>query len=462
MSPLREWSHRLWATLRPGRRDDDLEEELRLHLELVAEDARRRGHDPDEAVRIARIEAGGSSQAMDALRDQRGLPWLEDAARDVSYALRTLKRSPGFTATAMLSLALGIGANTGIFSLVDQVLLRLLPVSEPERLVLLNWRGPDAAVVQQGPGNLISYPLCRDLQEQDRFFDGVFCRHPGPVNFSTGREYEVVGAEVVSGSYFTVLGIRPALGRFIGASDDVQLGQHPVVVLSHDYWRNRLGGAEDVIGREVLINKHPMTVIGIAPAGFHGMDVGEPATLWIPAMMAREATIEFDRVFNRRAFWMHGFARLKAGVSAEGGGSGRSSHGSGRCSRRTCGAKGFPASPRSSSAPISHRPSRRCPAIRAGRACEAASPRPLWALMVGTALLLLLACLNVASLLLARGAERHQELTTRMALGASRGRITRQLVVEALLIALAGGLLGLAVAPLVSRALLSFMPRARR
>ena len=458
MGILREWLHRLWATLRPGRRDDDLEEELRLHLDLVAEQARRRGHDPDEAVRLARIEAGGRSQTMDALRDQRGLPWLDDAARDVGYALRTLKRSPGFTATAMLSLALGIGANTGIFSLVDQVLLRLLPVSEPERLVLLNWRGPDAAVVHQGPGNLISYPLCRDLQEQDRFFDGAFCRHPWPVNFSTGRQYEVVGAEVVSGSYFTVLGIRPALGRLIGASDDVQLGQHPVVVLSHDYWKNRLGGAGDVVGREVLINKHPMTVIGIAPAGFRGMDVGEPATLWIPAMMAREATIEFDRVLNRRAFWMHGFARLKAGVSAEEAAAGLQPWFRSMLEADTR-REEFPRiTPEQQRAYLAST-LEALAGDQGWSSLRTSVARPLWALMVGTALLLLLACLNVASLLLARGAERHQELTTRMALGASRGRLTRQLVVEALLVALAGGLLGLMVAPLVSRALLYFMPQ---
>ena len=160
---------------------------------------RRRGHDPDEAVRIARIEAGGSSQAMEALRDQRGLPWLEDMAGDVSHGLRMLKRHPGFTATAMLSLALGIGANTGIFSLLDQALFRLLPVQEPERLVLLNWNGPSVPVVERGGGNLMSYPLCRDLQEQERFFDGVFCRSPTDVNFSTGQQYQVVTAEMVSG-----------------------------------------------------------------------------------------------------------------------------------------------------------------------------------------------------------------------------------------------------------------------
>ena len=231
----------------------------------------------------------------------------------------------------------------------------------------------------------------------------------------------MVGAEVVSGSYFTVLGIRPALGRFIGASDDVQLGQHPVVVLSHDYWKNRLGSAEDVIGREVLINKHPMTVIGIAPAGFHGMDVGEPATLWIPAMMAREATIEFDRVFNRRAFWMHGFARLKAGVSAEEAAAGvqpwfRS------MLEADMRREEFPRiTPEQQRAYLAST-LEALPGDQGWSSLRSSLARPLWALMVGTALLLLLACLNVASLLLARGAERSQELTTRMALGASRGR----------------------------------------
>ena len=199
MRVLREWIHRIAATLRPDRRDDDLREELRLHMELAAADARRRGHDPDKAVRIARIQAGGSSQAMDALRDQRGMPWLEDAARDVSYGLRTLRRNPGFTATAVLSLALGIGANAGIFSLVDQVLLRLLPVNDPERLVLLDWSG-NALSDQFGHSNVLSYPLCRDLQEENRFFDGVFCRAPATVNISTGRQSEMVRAEMVSGS----------------------------------------------------------------------------------------------------------------------------------------------------------------------------------------------------------------------------------------------------------------------
>jgi hypothetical protein len=163
----------------------------------VADEARRRGHDPDEAVRLARLEAGGTAQAMEAMRDQRGLPWLDDMARDVSYGLRTLRRNRGFAVTAMLSLALGIGANTGIFSLVDQLLLRRLPVSAPDRLVMFDWRGPSLPSVSMGLGNPMSYPLCLDLQAQDRYFDGVFCRAAGELNFSTGQQYEVVRSESI-------------------------------------------------------------------------------------------------------------------------------------------------------------------------------------------------------------------------------------------------------------------------
>ena len=457
MRALREWLHRLRATVRPNRRDEDLEEELRLHLEMSAEEARRRGHDPDEAVRLARIEAGGAAQAMEALRDQRGLPWLEDLVRDTGYGIRTLLRRRAFAATAMLSLALGIGANTGIFSLLDQLLLRTLPVHQPDRLVAVEWRGPPVASVQSGDGNLLSYPFCRDLAQEERFFDGVLCRSPGMVNISTGGPYERIRAEIVSGSYFRVLGVRPAAGRLLDESDDVQPGNHPVVVLSHDYWRNSLGSARDVVGRRLLVNNHPMTVIGVAAAGFRGLDVGAPAALWVPAMMAREATVEFSRILDRRAFWMHGFARLTPGVTAE---------------RAAAGLQPWFAAMLEADArredfpPVSDDQRRAflsaaldiAPAPRGWSSLRGSMARPMWALLTGTTLLLLLACLNVASLLLAREADRGHEMSTRMALGASPGRITRQLMAESVLIALAGGLLGVIVAPFVARALLLFLP----
>jgi predicted permease len=357
----------------------------------------------------------------------------------------------------MLSLALGIGANTGIFSLIDQLLLRVLPVREPDRLVLLDWRGPSLPLVQFGGSSLLSYPLCRDLAAQTHLFEGVLCRHPGVVNVSTGGPYERVRAEVVSGSYFRVLGVPAAIGRVIDESDDVQPGNHPVVVLSHEYWRDVFGGAADVVGRRLLVNNHPLTVIGVAAPGFHGMDVGEPAAVWVPAMMAREATVEFSRILDRRAFWMHGFARLKPEVTAEDAAAGLRPWFTGM----------LEADARRDEFPRVRDEQRRAylaasldvvPAPQGWSDLRRSMARPMWALLGGTTLLLLLACLNVASVLLAREADRANELSTRMALGASPGRITRQLIVESVLIAIAGGLLGVIAAPLVSRGLLFFLP----
>src|SRR5687768_4798153 len=178
---------------------------------------------------------------MEALRDQRGLPWLDDLGRDLRYGLRTLARSRGFTATALISLALGIGANAGIFSLLDQVLLRPLPVEEPGRLVQINWLGNKVGS-NYGTGDTLSYPFCRELEQQVDIFDGILCRHPAEVNLSTGGEHQAARAEIVSGSYFSVLGVRPHLGRLIDPSDNRQPDAHPVVVVSHDYWMTNLGG----------------------------------------------------------------------------------------------------------------------------------------------------------------------------------------------------------------------------
>jgi predicted permease len=381
--------------------------------------------------------------------------WLDDFSRDVRYAGRTLLRSPVFTATAMLSLALGIGANAATFSLVDQVLLRALPVKEPDRLVQLDWRGNSLSSVW-GIGNLLSYPLCRDLDEQRQFFDGAFCRHPTDVNFSTGRQHDPVRAEIVSGSYFSLLGGRPALGRLIDRSDDLQPGAHPVVVLSYDYWQHMLGGANDLVGRKVLVNNHPMTVIGVAPASFRGVDPLAVPTLWIPAMMKRQATPEWDRLLDRRAAWMHVFARLKPDTTVEQAKVGLQPWFKSMLDDDTR-HEDFPSVTAEQRQSFLASTIDVVPAARGLSYLRGPLQRPLWVLFGGTFLLLLLASLNVASLLLARGAARGRELTTRMALGASRGRITSQLLVESMLVTVAGGWLGLLAAPAVSRVLLSFL-----
>jgi MacB-like periplasmic core domain len=283
---VREWLYRLLGTVRPSRRDEELAEELRLHAELASARGQR---------------VTGVAQAMDALRDQRGLPWLDDLGRDLRHGLRVLARSKAFTATALISLALGIGANAGIFTLLDQVLLRALPVREPERLVHIDWRGSKVGShYGTGAPNKVSYPVCQELEERREIFDGLSCRHPTEVTLSTGGEHQLTRIEVVSGSYFSVLGVRPALGRLIESYDNRQPGAHPVVVVSHDYWTERLGGGADIVGRRVLINNHPMTVIGVASAGFRGVDRAGAPALWIPAMMIRQADPELDGLETRR------------------------------------------------------------------------------------------------------------------------------------------------------------------
>jgi predicted permease len=385
--------------------------------------------------------------------------WLDDGCRDLRHALRTLARMPTFTLTAVLSLAVGTGANTAIFSLVDQVLLRSLPVRDPHRIVLIDWRGNQLGD-GRGSDNLMSFPMCRDLHAQTSFFDGVFCRHPTTVNLSAGREPQPVLAEIVSGTYFPVLGVQPHLGRLIAESDDLQQDAHPVVVLAYEYWHAALGGAPDIVGRKVLMNNYPMTVIGVAEPGFTGMDVGEAVAVWVPAMMKRQATPDWDRdrLFDRRTRWMHVFGRLKPGVTAQSATVGLQPWFKGvlESERRL---ENFPRTTPEQLRSFLGSFLELTPASGGRSSLRRTMEGPLWVLLAGTSLLVLLACSNVASLLLARGAARGREVVTRIALGASRRRIANQLLIESLAISLAGGLLGIAAAPVVSNALLSFLPQ---
>jgi hypothetical protein len=441
MRVLREWLIRLASILRPSRRDDDLEAELQAHAALAAEDGRG---------------TIGTSQAMESLRDQRGLPWLDDLRRDLWHGARTLARQRGFTITAVITLALGVGASAGVFTLLDQVLLRTLPVPEAERLVQVQWRGSKMGA-NYGSGSTVSYPFCRELEQQE-IFNGVLCRYPTDVSLSTGGEPQLTRAEIVSGSYFEVLGVQPELGRLIARSDDRVPGAHAVVVLSHDYWSNRFGGALDIIGRRIWINAHPMTVIGIAASAFRGVDRAGAPAVWIPAMMKREATPEWDGLESRRSFWIHAIGRLRPDVTIEQARA-RLQPWFRRMLETDLADEEFP--------PVS--PAQRrsflastldvVSAARGVATLEARLDRPLRVLMAGAFLLVVLASLNVAGLLLARGLARTREVATRMAIGASRARVARQLLVESLLITTTAGALGVVLAPLVSRVLRSYVPQ---
>jgi len=357
----------------------------------------------------------------------------------------------------VFSLALGIGATTTLYSLIDQVILRALPVNHPERLVLIDWIGFQNAETM-GTDNLMSYPICRDLQQKKEFFDGVLCRAATTINLSTSGEPKLTAAELVSGTYFSVLGVSPALGRLLTIDDDQAPGSSPVVVLSYDFWKNQFGSAQNIVGRRVLVNQYPMTVVGVAAPAFHGIDVGQVPSLWIPAVMSGQAIPGFNTMLDRRTRWVQILGRLKQNVSLTHAQTGLQPWFKAMLdedARRT----------NISGTSAEHRRQFLASTLGLSAAPQGHSvlrnnlSRPLWVLFVVTAVLLALACLNVAGLFLARGSARHREVSTRLALGASRGRIGRQLLADSVLLAFAGGLFGVVMAPIAARTLIAFLPQ---
>src|SRR5262244_1961011 len=233
-----------WFRLR--RLEGDLDRELQYHTDRRMTDLIHSGLPEPEARRRVALELGGAMQVREEVRDIWLTRWLRDFVYDLRFSARSFLRSPSFTATAVLSLALGIGATTALYSLIDQIILRALPVDHPERLVLIDWKGYQATVNAFGSYNLMSYPICRDLQLQEKFFEGVLCRASTVISLSTGGEHVPAAAEIVSSTYFSVLGVRLAIGRLFTNDDDQAPGASPVVVLSYDYWKAQLGGAPDV------------------------------------------------------------------------------------------------------------------------------------------------------------------------------------------------------------------------
>ena len=445
-----------WFRLR--RLADEFDRELSYHIESRIDDLKRSGLSESEARRQANLDLGGVTRIREDVRDVWLTRWMRDLAYDLRFSARAFLRAPSFTATALLSFAVGIGATTAIYSLVDQVVLHPLPVREPGRLVLVDWKGVTASTNAFGTFNLLSYPLCRDLQQHDRLFEGVLCRAATNIALATGADAVPTAAEVVSGRYFSVLGVQPSAGRLITDDDDRTPGASPVVVLSYDFWRTTLGGDPEVVGRKVLVNRHPMTVIGVAAPGFTGIDVGQVPSLWIPAAMSAQAFPGFDQMLNRRVRWMQVLARLQPDVTPAQAEAGLLPWFKVMLEEDTRRPE-FPALT----------PERRqrylastlaiTPAPQGHSVLRRDLSQPLWVLFGATMLLLALACMNVAGLFLARSSAREREMRTRLALGASRGRIGRQLVADSLLIAVAGGALGVLLAPSVMRALLAFLPQ---
>jgi predicted permease len=383
---------------------------------------------------------------------------MKDLLLELRFAFRTLRKSPGFTGVVVLTLALGIGANTAIFGLIDQLLVRALPVREPERLVVLDAPGPFSGTTHRNTESLtpVSHPMFEALRDRNEVFSGVLAQYPTSVHVSAGNSTERVRADLVSGTFFDTLGVRAAAGRLFTPEDDLRPGGHPVVVLSYGYWERRFATAPEVPGRTIAVNGQPMTVVGIAERGFHGVEVGDSIDVYIPLMMQASILPTWRRgVRDWRTRWLIPMARLKDGVSLA-----EARAGVGVLYRQLLQEDLESVGPRSES--FRERFSEKeLVLLDGGRGVSDLryqSRTPLMVLMGMVALVLLIACANVASLLLARASSRRREIALRIALGASRRRLVGQLLLESTVLALAGGALGTIFAVWTGDALLRSLP----
>ncbi|MFW6201418.1 MAG: ABC transporter permease, partial [Gemmatimonadota bacterium] len=424
-SELRE---RFRALVWRSREEREMEEELRHHVEMEAERlAREEDLDPVEARRRALLKLGGVEQTKERVREARGTRRLEELAADVRYALRTFGRSPGFAATAVAAIALGIGATTALFSGVNGLLLRPLPFQEPERLVQLS------ASRSLAPGP-ISYPEYEAVRESTRTLGDVALDGGGrSVVLEAGGAPEEVRTRFVSGNYFGLLGVRPARGRLLRPEDDVRGGATEGVVLSHGFWRSRFGGEASVVGRAVRLNGRPVVVLGVLEEAFGDATLSPPAEVFAPLALEPVVVPGADP-YDAMSFGLRPVGRLRDGVSREAAASELAALAE-RIEDRV------PVPEMVAITGISADPLQRVPEGE-----RTPLFRTLGLLALGTVLVLLIASVNVGGMLVARAAGREREMAIRSSLGAGRGRLVRQLLTEGVLLFVAGGAAGVALA----------------
>src|SRR5215471_1518261 len=414
--------------------EESLDAELRSHIEMRAADLRLSGLPDEVALRQARMELGSSERYKEEVRTSAGIHWLDDLRQDSIYAVRGLWKSPGFALTAIISVALGVGANTVVFSVLHAALFRPLPVQQPDRLLFVQ-RGATSAGV--------SFPAYRDFLERSTTIDGAVAFRVDRVGLDAGQGAERIWGYLATGNYFDVMGLTPVLGRFFHADDEKGINSSPYVVLSYDLWQTRFQGAGDAAGRTVRINGKPFRVLGVAPRGFRGTESFIRPDFWVP--LAMDPQIEGFNWLEERAAqnaWM--IVRAKPGVDAR-----QVQADLDRIARTLAGEF-----PKTDSPPpvIVARPG------LLGNVLRTPVQQFALAIMLIAGLVLLAVCTNLAGLLAARGSDRHREIALRVSMGAGRGRIVRQLLTESVMLTSLAGASGCVTAWLLLRALSAWRP----
>ena len=435
------------------RREDDLRQELDAHLRLSTKDGIDRGLTPDDAAASARRQLGNTAQIQEATRDAWGWRWLEHLGQDFRYALRGFNRNRSFAVVAIASLALGIGANMALFEVVNAVRLRSLPVADPATLTQVHIVNMDAA---RGSRETwfpsVTYPIWRELERRQQALSGLFAWSSDTFNLASGGEMRLASGLWVTGGFFSELGLRPALGRLLTAEDDRD-GCAPRAVLSHAFWQRAYGGVPTIVGQTVTVSDRPVEIVGVAPDGFAGLEVGRSFDLAMP--VCADPVFSDDgrgRLASGTTWWLAVFGRLKPGWSRD-----RATAHLDALSPALFAdtvASNYPAESVDSYKQFKLAA---YPGHAGVSSLRESYETPLWLLLGTSGVVLLIACANLANLLLARATTRQREIAIRLGLGASRGRVIRQLLTESLLLAIAGGAAGALIASWLSALLVGFL-----